>query len=906
MKLDPKKTVFLIDGSSFLYRAYYGLRPLHTPKGVPVQAVYSFCRMIKRLISMFEATHIALVWDSKGKTTRHEMFPEYKATRQAPPSDLFDQKELILQFADSIGLKNIALPGVEADDIMFSVAQDLKNSDTTIVLVTSDKDMAQALDGNIVLFDPFKDKIIDTATIEEKMGFPVQKLPFYYALLGDSSDNIPGVRGIGKKGAYELVTQFESLEDLYNRLNEVKKPKTKKALEEYKKNAFMSLELFLLQNHKTDLTMTDLAFDQHDWIKARPLFEELNFKSLLKELDQEFGQSYPVSSQAKSLDNYIFKSITTSQELDQLCALLKLHKTFALDTETDGLQPLQCNLIGISICFQEGEAYYIPLGHKTDAPQINREQALTKLKPIFEDEQYRKYLHNTKFDQLVLYAHGIDLKGVELDSFIIAKLLLKEWQSAGLKQLSLYYFDEQMLSFQEIVTKNNYQDFSHVPLTLATKYAAADAHQTFKLAKRLQSELEGTKINSLYREIDHPLCQLLYKMETEGISLDKRSLEQLNEKVVKDLDTVDLQINGLLGSIQGSINFNSPKQVEQLLFCQLGLPPQKKSQKGKKYSTNQEVLSKLSKIHPVPRLISKYRELYKLKSTYIDALPAYINSKTGKIHTTFSQTSTITGRLSSYEPNLQNIPADSSGYGIEIRAAFKPEDKHLFLSADYSQIELRVMAYLSQDQKLTDAFLNNTDIHVQTASRLFDIPLEKVSNDQRQIGKRINFSILYGLTPYGLSRELDIPLKDAKYYIEKYFDQYPAVSAWMEKTIEQVKKQGFVETEWGRRRYIPGIYEKNRSLYEEARRIAINTRVQGTAAEIMKLGMINLNNALREQQLDAKIVLQIHDELILSIADNQLEQAQTIVKSILEGVVDWNVPLTVNLRAGSTWKEVSK
>jgi len=906
MKLDPKKTVFLIDGSSFLYRAYYGLRPLHTPKGVPVQAVYSFCRMIKRLISMFGATHIALVWDSKGKTTRHEMFPEYKATRQAPPSDLFDQKELILQFADTIGLKNIATPGIEADDIMYSLAQELKTNDTTIVLVTSDKDMGQTLDGNIVLFDPFKDKIIDTPAFEEKMGFSVQKLPFYYALLGDSSDNIPGVRGIGKKGAFELVTQFESLEDLYKRLDEVKKPKTKTALEEYKKNAFMSLELFLLQYHKTNLTMADLAFDQRDWVKARPLFEELNFKSLLKELNQEFGQSCPVSSQAKSLDNYIFKSITTTQELDQLCALLKLHKTFALDTETDGLQPLQCNLIGISICFQEGEAYYIPLGHKTDERQVNRTEALKVLKPIFEDKQYKKYLHNTKFDQLVLYAHGIDLKGVELDSFIAAKLLLKEWQSAGLKQLSLHYFDEEMLSFQEVVTKNNYQDFSHVPLALATKYAAADAHQTFKLAKRLQSELEGTKISSLYREIDHPLCQLLYKMETEGISLDKNSLEQLNEKVVKDLDTVNLQINGLLGSIQGSINFNSPKQVEQLLFHQLGLPPQKKSQKGKRYSTDQEVLAKLSKIHPVPGLISKYRELYKLKSTYIDALPTYINSKTGKIHTTFSQTSTATGRLSSYEPNLQNIPADSSGYGIEIRAAFKPEDKHLFLSADYSQIELRVMAYLSQDQRLIDAFLNNRDIHAQTASRLFDTPLEKVSNDQRQIGKRINFSILYGLTPYGLSRELDIPLKEAKYYIEKYFDQYPAVSAWMEKTIEQVKKQGFVETEWGRHRDIPGIYEKNRSLYEEARRIAINTRVQGTAAEVMKLGMINLNNALRKQKIDAKIVLQIHDELILSIADNQLEQAQTIVKSILEGVVDWNVPLTVNLRAGSTWKEVSK
>jgi len=906
VKLDAKKTVFLIDGSSFLYRAYYGLRPLRTSNGTPVQAVYSFCRMIRRLIDMFDPVHIALVWDSKGKTTRHEIYADYKATRQAPPSDLFDQKKLILEFAEQIGLKNISKPGIEADDIMFSLAKEFKKEEVTTVLATTDKDLGQALNEQVMLFDPFKNQIINTAALEEKMGFPVEKLPFYFALLGDSSDNIPGVRGVGKKGALELVVQFESLMNLYNRLDEVKKPRTQKALEEGKKNALLSLQLFLFQYQETGLTLKDLVFDKDNWAQARSLFEKLNFKSLLKDLDKEFGQNHFMSNSTEKLATYTFKSVTSKEELDNLCSLLKTKKTFAIDTETDSLQPLQCNLVGISVCAQVGEAYYIPCGHQTNEQQLAIQEIIETLKPIFEDEKYTKYLHNTKFDQLVLHAHGLQLKGVGFDSFIAAKLLLKEWQSAGLKQLSLYFFDEPMLSYEDVVKDNKYKNFSQVPLELATRYAAADAHQTFKVTQHLQHHFTDKKLRSLYQEIDHPLAQLLFEMEVEGMYLDTKVLKHLNTKVIKELNTVDQQIHALLGSISGSINFNSPKQIEQLLFYQLGLPRQKKNIKSKRYSTDHEVLSKLSKLHPVPALIIRYRELYKLKSTYIDALPTYINPKTGKIHTTFSQTSTATGRLSSSNPNLQNIPTDSDGYGIEIRAAFKPQKDYIFLSADYSQIELRVMAHLTQEQRLIEAFLDNRDIHTETAAHLFDVSLEKTSPDQRQIGKRINFSILYGLTPYGLSRELDIPIKDAKYYIEKYFEQYPAVPIWIEKTIKQVKETGYVETEWGRRRYMPGIYERNKVLYEEARRVVINTRVQGTAAEIMKLGMLRLDNVLKEKSLDAKIVLQIHDELIISVHKEHAKVTNRLVKSILEEVVDWNVPFTVNLREGIDWKEITK
>ncbi len=905
VKFDPKKTVFLIDGSSFLYRAYYSLRPLHTPTGVPVQAVYSFCRMIKRLITMFSAERIVLVWDSKGKTTRHEMYREYKATRQAPPSDLFDQKEIIVEFADLIGLPQIAQQGIEADDIMFSIAKECKKAGDMVVFITLDKDMAQALDEQTVLFDAFKDQVIDTAAFEEKMGFAVKKLPFYFALLGDASDNIPGVRGIGKKGALDLVRQFDSLEDLYANLDKVAKERIRRALEENKDNALLSEQLFLLQYHPSGLKRRDLAFNIANWGNARPLFEKLNFKSLVQEIDKMEAQgAVPAKERVEKLVGYTFKIVTTRQELDELCTLLKKKKIFALDTETNGVRALQDDFVGISFCVEEGTAYYIPFGHQTEEQQLPRDEVLRALKPILEDEQYKKYLHNVKFDQLVLYNNGINLTGVVFDSLVAARLLIKEWQSPSLKSMSIYCFDEPMLTYEEIVKQTKLKDFSYVPLDVATRYSAGDSHQTFKLAKRLEKDLKKEELATLYQGIEFPLIDVLFNMEAEGIFLDKTVLDVLSAQVTQELVAVEDEILALVD--RKEINLNSPKQVEDLLFYQLKLPPQKKRAKGNGYSTDQEVLEILAPMHPVPGLILKYRELSKLKNTYIDALPHYINPKTKRIHTTYSQTSVATGRLASYNPNLQNIPTDATGYGIEVRAAFKPKKGNVFLSADYSQIELRVLAQFSKDKNLVDAFLEGHDIHAETAAHLFDVPLATVTHKQRQIGKRINFSILYGLTPYGLSKDLGIPFKDAKQYIEKYFEQYPGVSQWMEAVIEETKEKGYVTTWHGRRRFIPGIYEKNKTLYEEARRIAINTKAQGSAAEIMKLGMINVAKAFKKYNLDAHILLQIHDELLITVPKDQQAATEKVVKEALESVVDWEVPLKVTTRFGKDWKEVTK
>lgn len=906
---DPHKTVFIVDASSFLYRAYYGLKPLHTPQGVPVQAVYSFCRMLKHLVDRFGPQYLVLVWDSYGKTERHHLYPAYKATRQAAPSDLGDQKKLIMQFADLIGVKQLAREGVEADDLMYSLSVELAQNNITSVLVTSDKDMGQVLRENVYLFDPAKDQIVDPVQFEKMTGFPPSKLCFYFSLLGDTSDNIPGVKGIGKKGALELVTQFADLADLYARIDEVRAERTKTALRDNKENAFLSGQLFALRYYSTDLKVPDLVFDVRNWEKADTFFRELNFKSMLKEASSETAKQKAEPATVENLMTrlaaYEFVAVTTESALDELCAQLRAAGRCALDTETDGVSALQAQLVGVSVCFKKGRAYYIPVGH-VGFEQLPRELVLEKLRSILEDAQYPKYLHNAKFDAHVFFASGVTLRGIAFDSYIAARLILPEWHRAGLKYLSVHYLNEPMISHDDVMAATKARNFTQVPLELATRYAAADAHQTWQLVELLTKELAKDEvIAKLFENVEFPLIQLLTAMEQEGMALDVKRLKELSVLVERELVTIEDTLRMQVGSNM-PVNLNSPKQIEELLFKRLMLPPQKKSAKGTSFSTDQSVLAELAKIHPVPGLILKYRELAKLRGTYIEGLPAYVNPKTGRIHTTFSQVATATGRMASSDPNMQNIPADGSEYGLEVRGAFLPKPGDLFVSADYSQMELRVLAHLSNDANLINAFLSGADIHAHTAAHIFGVPLEQVEHSQRKLGKVINFSILYGKTPYGLSKDLSIPLKEAKGYIDAYFAQYPAVLSWIETVVEETKTHDYVQTLWGRRRHIPGIHEKNRALYEEARRVAVNTKVQGTAADIMKLGMLKTARSLAQAHLDAQLVLQIHDELVLTVRTGAQDAAVQLVKKELEGVVDWQVPMRVTTRVGASWKEITK
>jgi DNA polymerase-1 len=907
-----RKKLFLIDGSSYLYRAYYAMKPLHTISGEPVQAVYGFVRMIKKLIDTYDPAYMALVWDSPGATVRHEIFPEYKATRQAPPHDIFTQKARIQEFADLIGLRQFATVGVEADDIMYSIATDAHKDNFDVILVTSDKDMGQMLDEHTIIVDTFKDIVMDSAAFEQKMSFPVAKLPFYFALVGDSSDNIPGVRGIGKTGALELVQQFASLEDLYTNLDAVKKPRMRNALQEGREMAFLSYDLFLLRYHAiADFSPAACGYDKKMWHQADTLFASLNFKSLLsrtaaaQQASADPAQaSIDVAQKPLNKPDYTFTVVTTSEQLAKLAQELRASNGFAIDTETTGLRAGFDTLIGISFATQAGHAWYVPFGHTTIEQQLSKEEVFAALKDIIEDPAYPKYLHHASFDAAMLWHAGITLQGIAFDTMLAAKLVNREWQKAGLKELSEFYLHERMLSFAETVTAAGYKHFGYVPLQKAGEYAAADAHQTLRLYALLREKLKEEGMLQLYMEIEHPLLQLLVRMEQAGIMVDVSLLKGLGTQVQKALIDLEDSILTAAGPEHAGINLNSPRQVEQLLFGTLQLPPQKKSAKGS-YSTDTQVLRALAKLHPIPGYIAQYRELAKLKNTYIDALPEYVQPTSSKIHTSFSQTAVATGRLASSDPNLQNIPT-GQGYGKQIRSAFKPEPGHCFVSIDYSQIELRVMAYLSQDPQLLYAFEHCVDVHTQTAAALFQVSLDQVTHEQRQIGKRINFSVLYGMTPFGLSKDLEIPFKEAKQYIDSYFEQYKGVQRWMDEVVEQTKEQGYVSTLWGRRRYLPSIYERNQSLYQEAVRVAINTRVQGTAADIMKIGMVRLEQAFNAAHIDARILLQIHDELLVSVASVQEPQAKDIAQQVLEHVTEWNVPFEVTIRSGSDWQEVTK
>ncbi len=915
VELDTTKTIFIIDGSSFLFRAYYSMHPVHTKEGKPVQAVYGFCRMMKKLISTFDPRYMVVVWDGQSKTARHELFPAYKATRQAPPSDLGDQKELIVKFNDSIDLKQVQVSGIEADDLMFSLAHDFNQKGFKVVLVTSDKDMGQVLSEGIIMYEPFKELFITTETIQEKYSFEAEKLPFYFALVGDASDNIPGVKGIGPRGAQELVKNFDSLHDLYAHLERVPKERTRILLRASEDNAFLSEKLFLLRYYDVGLTPEDVSFSSDNWFKARQLFYDLDFKSLLKEFPAEAGIHVEREQLEKTkheelpapLHQFTTKAITNYQELEELCVKIAEKKLCALDTETDSIDAMQADLVGIALCYELGMGYYIPVGHKDIPNQLDKQKVIDRVRPLLEDSAIKKCMHNAKFDLHVLDHAGIKPpKELIFDTLVAASLVTPDWQRLGLKYLSEFYLHQSMLSYKDIVKKNTYKDFSYVPLDMATEYAGADAHQTLALASVLEKELQAHDQITLFYTIELPLIPILYAMEREGIILNAAVLDDINKHITHELERLQHQITELVGMTPETLNLNSPKQLEDLLFNQLKLPPHKKTAQRTGYSTDQEVLKELAKIHPVPGLIVRYRELFKLKSTYVDTLVDFVNPETGRIHTTFRQTGVATGRLASSDPNLQNIPTHTAGVDIPIRSAFQAPEGHVFLSADYSQIELRVLAYLSQDERLKQAFIEGKDIHALTAAGLFDIPVEEVTSKQRDLAKRINFSILYGLTPYGLSKELDIPVKDAQLYIEKYFAQYPGVVAWMDDVVHEAKEHGYVQTYWGRRRFIPGIYEKNKTLFDLARRVAINTKAQGTAAELMKLGMIMLDKALHENILGARMTLQIHDELLLTVPNQEVEVTQSIVRDVLQHVVNWNVPLVVTVRTGKTWYDVTK
>ncbi len=934
-----RDALFIVDGSYLLYRSFYALKPLYTAEGIQTQAIYGFCRTIKKFVDEFDPQNIVVAWDHKGKTFRSEIYTEYKATRQAPPNELFAQKEEIIKFLDLIGICQVSIQGYEADDLIYSIVKDTQDKDKNkeivkeIVIVCPDKDLFQLLGKNVVVFDPFKERLIDKKTYEEERGIKVDRINLYYSLLGDTSDNIPGVAGIGEKTAKELVNQFESLEDIYKNLDKIEKERIRKNLEEHKDDAFLSTKLFTLKYHEISLTDKDYKFDKSNWNKTGDFFRKFDFKSLLKTISVkeqkaissgehqgslfDFSSETPVSaseekdkSKAVNYSTWSCILVQTPETLEKMLKELKESDIFALDTETTGGDSLRNELVGFSVAVNKKEAYYVPLAHINleGEPQLNREETLATLKPIFESKKIKKVLHNAKFDKLVLSQYDIELQNTVFDTLIAASLVKKEWQKINLKALSDFYLGEPMQKFKDVIG-NKYKTFAEVPILQGSMYGAHDALQTFKLMPILENELnQDPKLKKLFEDIEMPLFEVLTKMEKHGIELDAEKLAEIGKEVEKEIHKVENKIFGAFEGIEeikaSEINLNSPQQIEKLLFDHLGLNHVKKSATGRR-STDQEVLEELSNLHPIPGLILKYRELSKLKNTYIEPLPTFVNPKTGRVHTTYSQTFVATGRLSSQEPNLQNIPT-GDGPGAQIRAAFVAPRGYRFLSADYSQIELRVLAHMTKDDNLTDAFLHDKDIHAQTASQLFDVPVDKVTHEQRQLGKRINFSIIYGLTPYGLSKDLGIKPSEAKEYIEKYFKQYPMVLEWINQTVETAVKNGYTQTWMGRRRYIADLAETNKNLFEAGKRVAINSPVQGTSAEIIKIAMINVDQAFSDKKLDAAIILQIHDELIIQMHADIADEIEKLVTKEMENVIDWEIPFKVSTRIGKNWGDITK
>ncbi len=904
------EALFLIDGSYLLYRSYFALKALQTSTGVPTNAVFGFCRALKKLLDTFKPSHLAIVWDSKGGSFRNITYPAYKAHRPAPPSDLMQQKELIMQFIDIVGMPNVAMIGYEADDLLATLARQHVAPQT--VIVCADKDMYQLLDDPTVLItDLFKDEIFDAATYTQRKGYPPRKIPFYHALIGDASDNIPGVRGIGEKSATELVQAFDSLDDLYKHLGRVDKTRIKTALTAHEADARLSLDLFQLANAPLNMSLKDFAFAPEQWNRAQDFFQTYEFSSLASTITAPVEKAQQDFSKVVKTQGWKCTIIETEAAVKTLYEQLCKAKIYSFDTETTGLDQ-NSNMVGMAFCYEPGEAFYLPFAHPAEGTHKNLDLAktLATLKDTLENDKHHKVLQHAKFDEHIIHRYGIMTRGVVFDTLIAASLVKQNWSSIGLKELSMRLLNERMETYDEVVGKR-YKHFGLVPTEHAATYGAHDARQTLALMPILEKMLhEHKELETYFYTIDMPFSDLLFRMELVGILLDPQVMAKVDEQVAEEIKLTEEKLNAAVPTKQLSIgeeprfNFNSPRQIEFLLFDVLKLPVVSKTSKGSR-STDQEVLEKLSKIHFIPSLIVKYRELAKLRSTYTQPLPKEINPTTGRIHTTFSQTLVATGRLSSSNPNLQNIPT-SSGYGHAVRSAFIAAPGHLLLSADYSQIELRVLAHVTGDQALCDAFNHDLDIHIKTASQLLNIPQDQVTQEQRQIGKKINFSIMYGLTPYGLAQDMNISHKEAKSYIDTYLSTYHRVKEWMDETVEAAKQSGYVSSLWGRRRYIPDLNDKNRSVFEAARRVAINTPIQGTSADLMKIAMLRVDAAITTQKLQAKLLLQIHDEIILEVPENEKSLVETIVRQAMEHAVSWRIPLKVALRTGKNWGEITK
>ncbi|MDR0210327.1 MAG: DNA polymerase I [Pseudomonas putida] len=912
----------LVDGSSYLYRAFHALPPLTTSKGMPTGAVKGVLNMLKSLRKQYPDSLFAVVFDAKGGTFRDAMFAEYKANRPSMPDDLRVQIEPLHASVKALGYPLLCVEGVEADDVIGTLARSSAALGRPVVISTGDKDMAQLVDGHITLVNTMTGSVLDVAGVHEKFGVGPEHIIDFLALMGDKVDNIPGVPGVGEKTAVGLLTGIGGgLSDLYANLDKVPELPIRGAkglpakLEEHRDAAFLSYELATIKiDVPLDIEVDALVCGEPDRDALLALYTEMEFKSWIAEVQRDAAQAgdvvAPLQTPAAKVEPK-YETILDQARFDAWLDKLRQAPLFAFDTETTSLDAQQAKLVGLSFAVEPHEAAYVPLAHDYEgAPvQLDRDRVLLALKPLLEDPAKGKIGQNAKYDINILAncalggdpAQGIQMRGVTYDTMLESYVLDSTATRHDMDSLALKYLDHSTIAFEDIAGKGAKQlTFNQIPLEKAGPYAAEDADITLRLHHALQERLAKTpSVQPVLMDIEMPLVPVLAKIERQGALVDAELLKVQSGELGVKMAELEREAFALAGE---EFNLGSPKQLGVILYDKLGMPVLSKTAKGQP-STAEAVLAELAEQdYPLPTVLMEYRSLSKLKSTYTDKLPEQINPRTGRIHTSYQQAVAATGRLSSSDPNLQNIPVRTAE-GRRIRQAFVASPGYKLLAADYSQIELRIMAHLAKDEGLLHAFRNDLDVHRATAAEVFGVPLEQVTHDQRRSAKAINFGLIYGMSAFGLAKQIGVDRKQSQDYIDRYFARYPGVLAYMERTRAQAAEQGFVETLFGRRLYLPDINAKNPALRKGAERTAINAPMQGTAADIIKRAMVAVDNWLTDSGLDARVILQVHDELVLEVREDLVEQVREQIRPYMSNAAQLDVPLLVEVGIGSNWDE---
>ncbi|WP_413502678.1 DNA polymerase I [Serratia proteamaculans] len=924
--------LILVDGSSYLYRAYHAFPPLTNSAGEPTGAMYGVLNMLRSLLLQYQPSHVAVVFDAKGKTFRDELFAEYKSHRPPMPDDLRAQIEPLHKMVKAMGLPLLVTPGVEADDVIGTLALEAEKAGHAVLISTGDKDMAQLVTPNVTLINTMNNTILGPQEVCDKYGIPPELIIDFLALMGDASDNIPGVPGVGEKTAQGLLQGLGGLDVLYANLDSIatlsfRGAKTMAAkLEQNKEMAYLSYKLATIKTDvELDLTCADLQVSPLDVDTLQQLFKQYEFKRWLADveagiwLEGKKGAGVKATSAAKSSASAVAETgkapaeATLSQEgyvtiLDEdtfaeWLEKLKKAEVFAFDTETDGLDTLTANLIGLSFAIAPGEAAYLPVAHDyLDAPaQLDRAHVLATLKPLLEDEKALKVGQNLKFDMSLLARYDITLRGIAFDTMLESYVLDSVGGRHDMDSLSDRYLDHKTVTFEEIAGKGKKQlTFNQIALEQAAPYAAEDADVTLQLHLAMWPQLkESAELLTVFNEIEMPLLPVLSHIERTGVLIDQSILATHSIELTKRLAELEIQAHELA---EEPFNLASTKQLQAILYEKQKLPILKKTPGGAP-STNEEVLAELALDYPLPKVILEYRGLAKLKTTYTDKLPLMINPVSGRVHTSYHQAVTATGRLSSSDPNLQNIPVRNDE-GRRIRQAFIAPAGYRIVAADYSQIELRIMAHLSQDEGLLKAFAAGEDIHRATAAEVFGLPLDKVTNEQRRSAKAINFGLIYGMSAFGLARQLGIPRGEAQRYMDLYFERYPGVLEYMERTRQQAASQGYVSTLDGRRLYLPDVSSSNGMRRKAAERAAINAPMQGTAADIIKRAMIEVDAWLQAQEKPlVRMIMQVHDELVFEVHESVIEESNQRIRELMENSMALAVPLKVDVGVGANWDE---